>query len=242
MERFDDITELLAAAAEYIKRIQDGYEKARNDEESIAVARVEIKACLECLRSSLEYAAQDIWSSYTKKKNSVYFPYGAQEDDFLRSVKRNLPAVREQFNEAYQLIESLQPHKCGSDWLHWLCSASNFNKHDRLSKQVRKNSKGSITNLGGAVGLAEGGTVVFNHCSINGTPVSPSGHFVLSSDRAVADMAREVPGIALTRAFDWVEFELEGKPGDVMKKLTESHVKIADFTNLIRIKISERLA
>lgn len=242
MERFEDITELLGAAAGYIKKIQEGYERAKGDEEAVAVSRVEIKACLECLRSSLEYSAQDIWVAYTKKKNSVYFPYGKTEEDFNRSVKRNLPAVQDQFHEVYELIESLQAYKCGSDWLVWLCSSSNFNKHDRLSKQVRRNSINSTTNFGGVVAITGPGKAIFNNCYINGVPMSPTGQFVLSSERSIADMKNDAPGISLTRTFDWVEFELEGKPGDVIQKLLESHAQIVSFTESVRIKIRERSA
>lgn len=138
MDRYSDIVELLSYVYKDIELIGEAYEAARKDEDQSQILRPKIKSCFENLRSVLEYSAQDIWASYTKKNNSVYFPYGKDEHDFLNSVKKNLPALKEQRIDLFELVERLQPHSCGSDWLYELCRHTNFNKHNRLSAQLRK--------------------------------------------------------------------------------------------------------
>ena len=88
----------------------------------------------------LEYSAQDIWFSFNNKNKKLYFPYGKTEALFHANVKRNLPKLGDNNPNVLHLIQSLQPFNCGDDWLAELCDQTNFNKHNKLGKQVRKNS------------------------------------------------------------------------------------------------------
>lgn len=231
MDRYSDIVELLSFVEEDISQIDVAYEVARKDESQLQVLRPKIKSCFENLRSSLEYSAQDIWASYTKKKNSVYFPYGKNEQDFLVSTKKNLPALKEQRSDIFSLIERLQPHACGDDWLYELCKHTNFNKHNRLSHQVRKNSSKSTTTFGNILRMDGAGAATFQDCYVGNQPMAKNGTFVFSSGRKVAEMNEDLNvTIPILREFDWVEFELHGSVYDVLKLLRISHLRISEFT------------
>ncbi|MEX0165338.1 hypothetical protein MRBLPD1_003857 [Pseudomonas brassicacearum] len=234
MERYPDIVELLDEVQGDIDVISASYEKARNDEDQVKVLRPKIKSCFEHLRSALEYSAQDIWRSYTRKQNSVYFPYGRTEDDFNKSLNRNLPALKEQAPDLYKMVEALQPHKCGSDWLYELCRHTNFNKHDRLSPQKRENSSNSNTTLGCIVKNYGSATSTFTGCYYNGLPMANSGHLEVSASRRVSEIKENlfVP-LPVLREFDWVEFKIDGSLFDILALIKTSHSEISRFAKEI---------
>jgi hypothetical protein len=235
MERYTDIVELLEFVTSDIALIAEEYEAARKDEEQSHVLRPRIKACFENLRSALEYSAQDIWASYTRKKNSVYFPYGKDEKCFTSSVNKNLPALKEQAPEVFNLVENLQPHKSGDDWLYVLCKHTNFNKHNRLSGQVRKNSSASSMRLGNVIRVEGEGSMAFVNCYVNDQPMSKNETFILSSTRKVSEMSAELSShVPIVREFEWVEFELEGSVYDIMKIISKSHANISSFVSELR--------
>lgn len=241
MDRRSDIFELLESVGNDLLEIHGAYEAARKDEGKESVVRPKIKSCFENLRSCLEYTAQDVWASYTKKKNSVYFPYGKSEEFFISSVKRNLPGLKDQSPIAYKIIESIQPHVCGDTWLPDLCQHTNFNKHDRLSKQVRKNSPSSVTTFGNIIKLSGSGGVKFINCFANGLPMSKAGELVISSQRKVSEMNADLfAPILISREFDWVEFEILGTTSDILKLLKKSHLNISNFVAEILPIISQK--
>ncbi|MGF6127209.1 hypothetical protein QF019_002418 [Pseudomonas frederiksbergensis] len=231
MERYPDILELLEEVKVDIDIISASYERARNDEDQLKILRPKIKSCFEHLRSALEYSAQDIWRSYTKKKNSVYFPYGKTEEDLNKSLNRNLPALKDQSPILFDLVEALQPHKCGSEWLYELCRHTNFNKHDRLSPQKRENSANSNTTFGCIVKNYGSSDSSFTDCYYNGIPIANSGTVEISAKRRVSEIKKDlfVP-IPVLREFDWVEFKIEGSLFDVLKLITTSYSQVSKFT------------
>jgi hypothetical protein len=109
------------------------------------IDKVLLKNSLENLRSVLDYAAQDVRKkqlAITGNKvggNKVYFPYGQTESDFKSSIQRNLPNLRNDLPDVYLLLEDIQPHRSGDNWLVDLCKITNEVKHNGLSKT--KNQK-----------------------------------------------------------------------------------------------------
>ena len=70
MNRYSDIDLLLEECSYNIERIRERYKAAVTDERQIEVLKPLVKSTLEHQRSVLEYSAQDVWESYTKKKNT----------------------------------------------------------------------------------------------------------------------------------------------------------------------------
>ncbi|PIB54055.1 hypothetical protein [Pseudomonas sp. 2995-1] len=230
MDRHSDILELLDVVRGDIEQISIAYAEARSNEVQENVLRPKIKSCFENLRSCLEYSAQDVWRSYTRKKNSVYFPYGKTEVLFLTSIKKNLPALPEQAPLVYKLIESIQPFVDESDWLYELCKHTNFNKHNGLSVQVRKNSSRSTTTFGNLLRIEGHGTITFVGSTFNGVPIGKDGSLTISSDRTVAETVKDINiPVSLSREFDWVKFEIEGSAYDTLELIKHSYLRISDY-------------
>jgi hypothetical protein len=94
------------------------------------ISKPKVKSIFEHLRSSLEYAAQDINSNMPKVKEKIYFPYASNEIEFEKSIKRNLPELALYFPEVYLEVKSIQSFECGNDWLVVMCNLTNDTKHN----------------------------------------------------------------------------------------------------------------
>ena len=219
MKRRADIQELLEECSANILTIERKYDFARSDELQLDVLKPLVKSTMEHLRSILEYTAQDIWENYTKKKNTPYFPYGKDEDSFLKSVSRNLPGLAQQRPDLLALVESIQPYSCGDSWVSDLCSHTNFNKHNRLTPQARKNSPSSTIDIGGGlIAIRNSSNVnlsgVLNGVLISAHPVS------LSNSMSAYELRGKInSAIDVRKEYDWVEFHFEGSINDVHKFL-----------------------
>ncbi|ASZ51842.1 hypothetical protein [Vibrio parahaemolyticus] len=235
MDRYEDIKELLDTVEGNISTLRAKYEEARKSENVKVVLRPLVKSTLEHLRSALEYSAQDIWSQYNTKSKKLYFPYGLEEALFQANVKRNLPNLKTQLPHVYQLLESIQPFKSGDDWLKQLCDQTNFNKHNRLTEQVRKNSEGSTTNVGNLVSMRGGGRVVFDNCSYNGMPLGQGKRAVISSDMSVEEIEKSIAiPVKVNREFDWVEFHFDDSAHDTLELIETSHRNISLYIEELR--------
>ncbi|KHT39179.1 hypothetical protein [Vibrio sinaloensis] len=157
-----------------------------------------------------------------------------EEALFQANVKRNLPNLKTQLPHVYQLIESIQPFKSGDDWLKQLCDQTNFNKHNRLTGQVRKNSEGSTTNVGNLVSM-RGGRVVFDNCSYNGMPLGQGKPAVISSDMSVEEIEKSIAiPVKVNREFDWVEFHFDDSAHDTLELIEISHRNISLYIEELR--------
>jgi|GEM_PF-604485 len=244
MERYQDITELLEAVESNIKNLKKSYDKAKKDEEQKEVLRPIVKSSLEHLRSILEYSVQDIWFSYnSNSKKRLYFPYGIRESLFKEQIDKNLPELAKRRPNLYALIESLQPHKCGDNWLIELCDQTNFNKHNKLSSQIRKNSERSTTIIGGGAiridGNGDGGTVTFIDCNVNGIQVGHGKPAVISDDMS-AKKIQEIIGapISVTKEFEWVEFRFENSTIDTLMLIKKAYTEISKYISLLNTGLS----
>lgn len=237
MTRYDDCGELLHTVEKVIFELSQEYGLARANDEVLHVSRVQVKSCLENIRSVFEYVAMDIYESYSKKETRVYFPYGADEHGFTRSVAKNLPGLSVQAPELYGHVERVQPHRCGDGWLVELCKATNFNKHNRLSKQVRKNSEKSTFQLSNIIHAEGVDTIVMEDITYNGRPVI-KGKLVVDKDSRLSDIKSQVhEGFAVDRRFDWVEFSLEDIQYDIQKLLIKAHSEARALSDDVRAVI-----
>lgn len=239
MNRYNDIIELLTEVHFNITRLEEKYEKAKKDESIKDILRPLVKTCLEHLRSALEYSAQDIWSSYNNCSAKLFFPYGETEALFKANVKRNLPKLHEQ-RDLYNIVESIQPHVCGNSWLIELCKQTNFNKHISLGRQVRENSKKSVTQIGGLVRMGSGSTVTFKDCNYNGMPLGWGKPAVISGDMSTEEIRRNIAiPIPVSREFEWVEFKFENSEHDTLNLIKISHHEISQYIECLRLELSK---
>lgn len=148
MNRRSDTDAILTAATQQYESIRREYERALHDK-SLDL-RVPVKNLMENLRSALDYMARDIYeaccqapraTSGRPDPRNVYFPYGRTEADFKSAAGSSLPGLSIHAPVVYNLLLSIQPFRCGDNWLYDLCSILNEKKHDRLKAQVRSESE-----------------------------------------------------------------------------------------------------
>lgn len=94
------------------------------------ISKPKVKSIFEHLRSSLEYAAQDINLKMPKVKEKIYFPYASDEIEFEKSIKRNLPELSLHLPKVYFEVKRIQNFECGNDWLVMMCNLTNDAKHN----------------------------------------------------------------------------------------------------------------
>lgn len=239
--RYEDAKEVLADAERLIAELSVTYAKAVSDEEVLLASKIHIKGAVEGVRSALEYTSQDIWRSYTTKKNSVYFPYGKDEAAFLVSVKRNLPALKEQAPLLFGLVESIQPFITGESWLSELCTVSNFNKHNGLSGQLRKNSPGNRVAFCGIV-IEDCEDVTILNSSVNGVPIGKNGVVKFSSSSTTSFIREQLnDALPFNREFDWVEFHIDITGSDALLMLKKAHFEVSNFVEKVHKEIGKSL-
>lgn len=227
MNRREDIRLIFEECDANISRIDAIYNSAKSDDQQMEVLKPIVKSTLEHLRSILEYSAQDIWESYTKKKNKPYFPYGKNTEFFQKSVKKNLPGLAEQRPDILSLIESIQPQAANESWLLNLCEYTNSNKHDRLKGQVRRDSPSNTISINnGDIVIRDSANVniveyIYNGMKINSAPMHISS---TTPSQVLKGMVNE--GVEIKKQHDWVEFHFEGSVHDVLALLKQSREEI----------------
>lgn len=230
MKRESSVNELLTESEELITVIDGIYRNAEKIEDIAGVAKPKVKSCLEHLRSSLEYIAQDLSeiTGSSKTPRNVYFPYGKEKSIFIVSLNKNLPELDGKFKDK---IESIQPHSCGDRWLIHLCKVTNDHKHDQLQEQTRLNSPESITVLGGGAAAVDGtGKIYMGGATINGKKMPED--YVLTAQKPVSEL-QQGHAVSVERKYEWVKFVIKGSGIDVLDLLKRSHRNIRDFSRAI---------
>lgn len=231
MKRESSVNELLAESEELLTVIDGIYRSAETTEDIVVVAKPKVKSCLEHLRSSLEYIAQDLSeiTGSSKTPRNVYFPYGKDKNIFIKSLDKNLPEIDAKFRDK---IEEIQPHSCGDLWLLYLCKVTNDNKHDQLQEQVRVNSTESVTVLGGGAAVVDGTSKIIlgGGGTINGKKIPDN--YVFTGRKSVNDLQKG-HAVPVERKYEWVKFIVKDTNIDVLDLLKKSHRNIIDFSRAI---------
>jgi hypothetical protein len=230
MKRESSVNELMAESEELLTIIDGLYRSAETSEEIAAVAKPKVKSCLEYLRSSLEYIAQDLSevTASDKTPRNVYIPYGKDKSLFNKTIDKNLPELDVKFRNK---IESIQPHFCGDSWLLHLCKITNDHKHDQLQEQVRVNSSESITLLGGGAAAVDGtGVIHMGGAIIDGMKMPDD--YVLTAEKPINDL-QQGHTVSVERKYQWVKFVIKGTEIDVLDLLKKSQRYIQEFSSEI---------
>ena len=148
--RQNNIKELLADVKKNIDELIDKQTKSQKDPSVLKLNSVQIKNCLENLRSTLDYVAHDIIDYLQKEyvkdgivKQSpgrIYFPFGITTAAFDKSVEKYLLNLKMYRPKIYDLVKSVQPFVNGKNWLKNLIEEVNKIKHHELTEQQRVDS------------------------------------------------------------------------------------------------------
>ncbi|MDS7956789.1 MULTISPECIES: hypothetical protein [unclassified Acinetobacter] len=118
------------------------------------ISKPKVKTIFEHLRSSLDYLAKDINDNLkVPSKIKLYFPYGANEEAFYKSIKRNFPSLQSEISEIYEELLNIQSFQSRDDWLPKLCSLTNEVKHNnpldiRHSSETVNSVIAEVNNMG----------------------------------------------------------------------------------------------
>lgn len=222
MKRLESAHELLDEVAELIVGVEAAYVHAKTTQSVVVIARPKVKACLEHLRSVLEYIASELAETLSVKPKRWYFPYGSDPKLYAESLQRNLPGLDSKFKP---LLESVQPFICGDAWLLHLAGASNFNKHVSLQEQERKNVDPQSLRIGNLVHI-EGGTI--GQLIVDGRLINPKGPLTVETE---AIDLRVPAGHPVTKTYRDVKFILKGSGVDLLELLRTSHGRITQFVS-----------
>lgn len=213
----DDIRQLLEHCDTEIKNID---KSIKNGE----LNKVLLKNTLENLRSTLDYLAKDI---LTKLKSSpsnnslsekVYFPYGQKHNHFKKSVQRNLPPLKKDDPQIYDLLESIQPFKSKNNWVVDLCSLTNDAKHNSLSKT--ETQKSTVVEQKGFARIEGGRNISMHNNYVNG--VRQDDVFI-DSNGGISIVKHS--GTTIVTSNDRIKFH--GKELEIIPFLTHCHLEIA---------------
>jgi predicted heme/steroid binding protein len=234
MRRYEDIQELLGVVDRNIMALEGAYEAAKHNEDHLVVARPVIKTVLGDLRGVLDYCAVSIYESYSRKNGFPHFPYGKDKASFLNSVKKHLNGLAEQSPKVFSLIESIQPHSCGDTWLLDLCTMTNITKHRHLGVQNRLNSTSGSVNIGGRIVISGGSSASLSDIFYGDTEVIGSEP-VLIADSMSGREVREILGnvVDISKSYDWVSFEMQGHPYDLLGFLKKSSSNVRAFSDAL---------
>ena len=138
-----------------------------------------VKGALENYRSVLDYIAYELlveFGTLTKdSEKAVQYPLFGHPNEFDKMRERKLPGV-DSYPPAVELVKRHQPYQLDHEWMGWLSTYVNPNKHRRYTPQTRVESLrvnvmdengGGVSWNPGAVQFSGGGI------TMNGIPVDP---------------------------------------------------------------------
>ena len=219
MSAFDDALELVKHAEGDLAKIRKAYEASLHAKEVSGSLQVQIKNFVENLRSALDFAANGLFERYgssLQAKPKVYFPYAtaAQSRAMFESSGRIdvcIPGIGSSRPDIVQSLVEMQHFEVnGHEWLPDFMDLTNENKHERLTPQVRKETKELRISRGGAsIGMGEGASITVG----SGASISIGGAVIRGGQTFDVDNPPRVEGGKVEKT-TWVSFDFEstGRP------------------------------
>lgn len=238
--RKNDVQALLDHAANDLsdsdlKNIEAKYAEALTSKAIPSDLQIDVKNFMENLRSALDYMAHDIYeavikpvraTSGQKDPKDIYFPYGKDENGFKSGIGAALPDLKNINATVFDLLEAVQPHKCGDDWLYQFCRIVNEKKHDALTPQTRTETQTMTASAGGASVTLPINSPNFSVQQGEGAQVFIGGVPVRLSNQGIQPLA---PGLQRTIT-TWVTFEFSGTGIAVLPLMKKALEKISELS------------
>lgn len=219
MSAFDDANELIRYAESDLAKIREAYEASLHAKEVSGTLRVQIKNYVENLRSALDFAARGLFERYgssPKSSPKIYFPYATASQDratFEKSgrIETCIPGLGASRPDVVQsLLEMQHFGSYGYTWLPDFVDLTNENKHERLTPQIRKESKELRISGGGAsIGIGEGASISIGP----GASISVGGAVISGGQTFGVGKPPRVEG-GKVETITWVSFNFDstGRP------------------------------
>lgn len=227
MSTFDDANELIRHAEGDLAKIREAYEASLHAKEVSGTLRVQIKNFVENLRSALDFAARGLFEKYgssPKPNPKIYFPYAATTQDrptFEKSgrIEACIPGINASRADVVQALLEIQHFGSrGYKWLPDFMDLTNENKHERLTPQVRKESKELRISGGGAsIGIGEGASISIGP----GASISIGGAVIEGGQTFGVGKPPRVQG-GKVETITWVSFNFESNGRPVLPLLDDA--------------------
>ncbi|MBZ0323083.1 hypothetical protein [Enterococcus casseliflavus] len=141
MDWYKDSLLCLREAEENIAKIETLEIRSIYDTGLIEQCKPKIKNCLENCRSPLDYAANYLFDTYCRKnydthqlkKTRVYYPIYYKNSNFDNGIKTKFNGLSKEKSDILKIIKKTQPFNNHEQWLHYLFSLVNENKHSKLT-------------------------------------------------------------------------------------------------------------
>ena len=229
MSAFDDANDLIRHAESDFVKIRQAYEASLHAKAVSGTLRVQIKNFVENLRSALDFAARGLFDRYgssPKANPKTYFPYATASQDratFENSgrIETCIPGLSASMPDIVQALLEMQHFGSrGYTWLPVFMDLTNENKHERLTPQVRKESRELRISGGGAsIGIGEGASISIGP----GASISIGGAVIRGGQSFGVGNPPRVEG-GKVETITWVSFHFEAT-GHPVLPLLESAIK-----------------
>lgn len=219
MSAFDDAKELIRHAEGDLAKIRQAYEASLHAKAVSGSLLVQIKNFFENIRSALDFSAGGLFERYGSSKKAdpkIYFPYATANQDratFEKSgrIEICIPGLSLSRPDLVQLLLEMQHFGSrGFAWLPIFMELTNENKHQRLTPQVRRESKELRISGGGAsIGIGEGASISIGH----GASISIGGAVIRGGQSFGVGNPPRVEG-GRVEEITWVSFHFDsnGEP------------------------------
>jgi hypothetical protein len=215
MGAFEDASSLIQHAEIELPKIRKEYEASLHAKQISSTLLIEIKNFCENLRSAMDFAATGIFELHGKSPSSarpkIYFPYAKatqNKTDFEKSgrIDTCIPGLSTSRPDIVQLVVEMQHFGSrGYTWLPSFMELTNENKHQRLTPQVRKETKELRISGGGAqISMGEGASISIGQ----GASISIGGAVIPGGQSFDVNRPPQVKG-GKVEVITWVSFHFE---------------------------------
>jgi len=235
MSYFDDAKNLVGHAKTLFQKIKQTYDESLNEQKVNPSLLIDIKNLMENLRSALDFTAHGIFDKYGDKSytGNIYFPYAWKDLDIVgyrsRNIIEKIPGLANSRPDIAVKIESYQYFSNPANiWLPTFMDLNNENKHQRLTPQVRRETKQLNIKSGGASMLLGQGASI----RIGGGASIRIGNAIIQGGQTIdVNNPAEITGQATQEVISWISFHFSSNNEAVIPFLNNALVGIEKIVN-----------
>jgi hypothetical protein len=228
MSAFQDAKDLVKYAEKELPKIREEYDGSLQAMTVNRTLLIDIKNFFENLRSGLDFAAHGVFDRYGssgKTKPKIYFPYataGQTRVVFEKSgrIEVCIPGLTASRPDIVLTLLELQHFgPQGHKWLPFFMELTNENKHQRLTPQVRRESKElRISGVGASMSLGQGASISVG----SGASISIGGAVIRGGQAFDVNRPPVVEG-GRVDVITWISFHFDN--GEPVIPLLEAALK-----------------
>src|SRR5262245_35447555 len=120
MSSIDDAKDLIVDSRNKLGLIRESCTRSLQAKQIEKQLYIDIKHCVENLRSALDYSAWDLFTRFgssSKANPHIYFPYTDKRKDFRKSVDKNIPGLSSARPKVVDMLETFQDFHTGRSWM-----------------------------------------------------------------------------------------------------------------------------